>query len=77
MPPWNIFLSHRLLITTLKLLVLFVITNTYDISNGTHNLKILNIICKALERRHQVAIQEKGIDTDHCVPYVIEFYINL
>lgn len=56
MPPWNVFLSHRLLIITLKLLILFVITNAYDISNGTHDLKILNIICKALERRQQVAI---------------------
>lgn len=62
---------------TLKLLCFFVIINAYDIYNGTYNLNISNIIYKDLERRHQTAIQEKAIDVDLCVTYIIQFYRNL
>lgn len=60
----------------LKLLVLIVITNVYGISNGIYDLKFLNIICKALERRYQVFIQKKDIDMDHHETYVIEIHIR-
>lgn len=36
---------------TLKLLVLFVITNMYDISNGTYDVNVLNMMCKALGKK--------------------------
>lgn len=60
----------------LKLLLLSVITNAYDIFSGTYDLKNSNIICKALERRHQAVIQKKDIDMDHCETHVIEIHIR-